>query len=162
MRSLLILTAAVIMVSCSGSGGQADDSPPEASPPPPPTSYDSSTDTDVAGRDADNNGIRDDIDEYIVGEFPQSFQRLAQQSAKLLQEKIVEGEQSSRELLKEFGLNAVCWIRFDRRSDHERLIDATLNTDIRMQAYFDSQRVPYVGHNAFDFEAIDQYCQSFQ
>lgn len=90
LKFLTVIAAAVILAACGGGGGAspADTAPPP--PPPPKTPAQKIADLEssgalpkldrsagIAGVDANNNGVRDDIDALVASRYPTAPQRAA-------------------------------------------------------------------------------------
>ena len=167
----MIISSTLILSACGEESNNSQSEAPVVIVPPVEEAYDSSQDTNVEGRDEDNNGIRDDIDEYLSNNFKNSTDdlKLSMTSvAKSLQTAIVEGTSSlnSEDARESLLLSINCMENaltdvIDPLSGYRTLRAETLNTKLRLDAYSDYQKlISMKVRGEFDATKIDQFCSS--
>ncbi|MDR2904925.1 MAG: hypothetical protein LBU73_03120, partial [Helicobacteraceae bacterium] len=103
---------------------------------------------DLAGPDVNNNGVRDDVENYIIKKYPDERQKRALlQFAKSLQKEILtdKNDEAAIRAAFESGLKAVSCMREvfppdigeNKSATHKEIDSITVNTRVRLKAYYD-------------------------
>ena len=146
LRGVVLFGALAIIVGCMDGG--ANSAPPESAAPPiqppaPSPPYDSTQDTTVKGRDEDDNGIRDDIDDLLFERYGNRSDNIRfhiGQIASIFQEKLTSN--GNREellgLISRSGDHIYCIRLLDPELSaeiHDYLAAQYINTQMREDAY---------------------------
>jgi hypothetical protein len=141
----IIISAAVILSVTACAGGSAGNSAPAAASTVP-------TDADLVGQVTNSNGIRDDVNNYVLTAFARDSRkrtaaiRLARSNQRVL-EVIAENRPVTQDLVTKISYAGSCFAQnMDKKSfiKHAREITArTFNTEARFRAHDEFSKRAY-------------------